>query len=89
MLLIGEQHGPIAHLVERFTCTEEAGGSNPLWSTNCRAQMRMHLSPLQFATKEDSKDASRGPSGSGGKTVSEYCFTGREYLLELERSEQL
>ena len=28
--------GPIAHLVERFICTEEAGGSNPLGSTRIK-----------------------------------------------------
>lgn len=28
------QSGPLAHLVERLVCTEEASGSNPLGSTN-------------------------------------------------------
>ena len=29
-----EDFGPLAHLVERLICTEEAGGSNPLGSTS-------------------------------------------------------
>ena len=27
------KYGPVAHLVERLICTEEAGGSSPLGST--------------------------------------------------------
>ncbi len=30
---VDRQYGPVAHLVERLICTEEAGGSNPLGST--------------------------------------------------------
>ncbi len=33
LLRIREAAGPVAHLVERLICTEEAGGSNPLGST--------------------------------------------------------
>ena len=30
------QSGPVAHLVERLTCTEEAAGSNPVGSTSIK-----------------------------------------------------
>lgn len=32
-LLLLSSLGPVAQLVERLICTEEAAGSNPVWST--------------------------------------------------------
>ncbi len=41
LLRIREAAGPVAHLVERLICTEEAGGSNPLGSTKSKHTCHM------------------------------------------------
>ena len=43
-------YGPVAHLVERLVCTEEAGGSSPLWSTIAIATFAIAQSPKNSAT---------------------------------------
>ncbi len=44
--------GPVAHLVERLICTEEAGSSNLLWSTY---DSRQHASVAGFVVVRPEK----------------------------------
>ena len=51
--------GPVAHLVERLTCTEEVAGSSPVGST-CENKTLFELRVFYFCTVNSWQDSKAG-----------------------------